>query len=523
MSSKSDQDRGPEAAAVETEATTGPEVVASSESSEVEAEAVVEAPPPAEVPPELPPPVTPAALASEAPKGVGNGRLAAVAVIAALAGGGLGVGGSALMLRGPAADGSAVEARIAALEGKIAEAADVKARLATAEKALGEVKPVDLSSVEGRLAKIEAAPALTLPADAAARLDALEAGAKARLEAARSSVADALATLPPGAQQPALQELAAKIDAALTATREEVAARTAGLDAELRALAGKVQSTTVEDLKSTVASTSERIAAEVDRRNAEIAAALDGLRQRLGGMEALRGEVDGLVGRLGGLESSNKEAKVDRGRIAETIDATRSAAESRVGSVENKLATLEAGAEAARKAQADAVLAVALADLKSAVDGGRPFRGEFEVVKRSAVPGTLALEALESFADKGVPSVTALRDGLPKVVRAMHEADETSRSGEGVLDRLMSHAGQIVRVRPAGESAGTDLGALVSKVEARMTVGDLAGALAAWKALPEGARKVSASWGAALEARVSVDTALAVQTSAVVSKLSQPR
>ena len=80
-----------------------------------------------------------------------------------------------------------------------------------------------------------------------------------------------------------------------------------------------------------------------------------------------------------------------------------------------------------------------------------------------------------------------------------------------------------MRIRPAGDSAGTDLGSLVSRVEARMKAGDLAGALAAWHELPESARKVSADWGAALETRVGVDAALAEQTAAVVAKLSQPR
>ena len=41
--------------------------------------------------------------------------------------------------------------------------------------------------------------------------------------------------------------------------------------------------------------------------------------------------------------------------------------------------------------------------------------------------------------------------------------------------------------------------------------------------LPEGARKTSADWGAALEARVAVDTALATATTAAVSKLSPTR
>lgn len=508
-----------------TETPTEPESVAAPITVEAEAEPKAEdagshgedttKPTPQPVP-EIPPAVTPAAIAAEAPRASGNARLVVATVVAALAGGALGVGGSALLTQGSSKEQASLEAEISTL----------RARLDATEKTVATAKPADLSGLETRLAKIEAAPALTLPADAAQRLTALEDGAKARLEAAKTSVSEALAALPSGAQQPALQDLAAKVDAAIAAAREEAATQTARLDAKLAELSATARAQgagTADELKTAVASTTARIAAEVEKRNAEIAAALEGLRQRLGGVEALRGEVDGLIGRLGGLEVSNKEAKVDRGRIAETIDATLNGAESRVGKVESSLATLQAGAEAARAAQADAVLAVALADLKAAVDAGRPFRAELEVVKRVAPAGGPRLDAVEGLADSGVSSIGRLRDQMPAVLRAMYEAEEASAADDGIFARLKAHAAQIVRVRPVGESAGTDLGAQVSKVEARMVAGDLPGALSTWKALPDKARKASEAWGQALEARVVVDTALAAQMSAVVSKLSQPR
>lgn len=122
-----------------------------------------------------------------------------------------------------------------------------------------------------------------------------------------------------------------------------------------------------------------------------------------------------------------------------------------------------------------------------------------------------------------MPSPTKLRESLPKVARAMAETEESIAADAGFVDRLWGHAARIVRVRPAGETAGESLAAKVSRVEGRMAAGDLAGALAAWKALPEKARAAGAAWGGALEARVAVDTALAAQTAAVVSKLSSPK
>ena len=471
------------------------------------------------------------APAAPAPAASGAGRLIAASVVAALVGGGLGVGGSAFLASRGAGDRGALEAKVTALEAKLADATKAESRLAALEKALAAAKPVDLAPLEQRLADIEKAPALTLPADAAtrlseagARLAALEEAAKARLEAAKTSVADTVAALPKSADTPALADFAAKVDAALAAAREDSATRAAQLDAKIATIVGAAADrATLETLRASVVDTFNRMGTEVDRRTAETVAALDGMRQRLGGIEGLKSEVDGLVGRLGGLETVTKEAKTDRDRVAETLEVTRSKTESRVGSVENKVAALEAGAAEAREAQSRAVLAVALADLKSAVDTGRPFRSELDVVKAASTAAPLDLSPLDGFADKGVPTTAALRDRLHAVTRAMHEAEEATTAGPSWSDRLLAHAGNLVRVRPVGDKGGTDLGALVSRIEARMVAGDLAGALTAWKALPDTARKTSADWGAALEARVAVDTALATATTAAVSKLSPTR
>ncbi len=617
MARKSDKTRGSAAEPGEPDAVTAPpaeeaaanptpvETVEASEAGEV----VVTAPEPIETPVEAAEAVVPAPVETEAvvaetvapeapviepvvepvavppspapvaapPRG-GKGGLVAATVVASVLGGAIGIGGSQYLAErkappsAPATESNArleaLDGRLAAIEGRLGALGDLGGRIGGVEAKVGAMKPTDLSGIESRLAKIEAAPALTLPGDVATRITGLEKAAEERLAAAKTSVGEALAKLPEdtGARA-AIAELAGRVDAAVSAAREASAGEIARLRAELAARQGELNAWTAaiggdidraltatreatvteiarlkgeietrqaeiaarggsvgDDVKAALQGTQERLAAEVERRSAEVAAMVEGLRQRMGGLEGLRGEVDGLIGRLGGLESSNKEAKVDRGRIVETLDATRSATEGRVGSVESKLATLEAGAEAARAAQAEAVFAVALADLKSAVDAGRPFQGEYDVVKRAAPQGTtLSLAAIDPFVATGVPSVTALRDGLPRVVRAMHEAKEAEAAGPGPLDRLMSHAGQLVRVRPAGETAGTDVGALISRLEGRLVAGDLPGALAAWKALPETSRKAAAPWGAALEARVTVDAALAAQTAAVVSKLSQPR
>ncbi len=471
-------------------------------------------------------PVPPPAPTPAAAHGIGGGTLIGGLIVAALAGGVIGIGGARVLA--PQVDallGPAAKAPDPALKAATDRLAALEAKVAADEKKVAETPVVDLAPIEKRIAAIEAAPALKLPADLAARVDTLQKAAEERLAAAKTSVAEGLAKLP-AADGATLADLASRVDAAIAAARESAAAEVAALSARLDATREDLKARGAdggEAAKAALADAATRLAAEVEKQKAEVAAALDGMRQRLGGVEGLRAEVDGLVGRLGGLETSNTEAKADRGRIAESLDQTLEATEGRVGSMESKLAKIEAGAEAATKAQAEAVFAVALADLKSAVDAGRPFGPEWEVVKRAAPEGVPALAPLEAFVATGVPSPTKLREDLPKVARAMVEADEAASAGSGFLDRMMSHAASIVRVRPAGESAGESLSAKVSRIESRLASGDLPAALAAWKALPDGARAVSAKWGAALEARVAVDAALAAQTAGVVSKLSQPK
>lgn len=473
---------------------------------------------------EAPAPEAPAPVVAAAPvrRGIGGGTLAGAVVVASLVGGAIGIATPRLL--GPQVDALVGPTTPAAPSPELKAALDRIAALEAQARAAAD-KPVDLAPLEKRLAALEAAPALKIPADLSARVEALQTAAAERAEAAKTSVAESLAKLP--ADGTALAQLATKVDQAIAAARESSAAEIARLKTELEATRAELAARGTDmgtEAKAALADATGRLSAEAEKRKADLDAAIDGFRKRLSGLEGLRAEVDGIVGRLGGVETSNAEAKADRGRIAETLDQTKFATEGLVGQVETKMAAIEAGAKAAEEAQARAVLAVALADLKSTVDAGRPFAGQLAVARRSAGgTGLPGLAPLDAFADKGVPSVTKLREELPKLARAMADAEEKPAGEESVLDRFTRNALSAVRIRPAGETAGESLSARVSRVEGRMTAGDLPGALAAWKTLPDKARAASASWGSALEARVAVDAALAAETAAVVSKLSAPK
>ena len=485
-------------------------------------------------------------------------------------------------------DLSAIEKRLAALEGsKPATPTDltgVEGRLAKLEAA---VKPNgELAAVEERLARLETVPQVRLPADLADRVAGLEAAAKARAESASASVAGALSGIAAeGASKQALAEMAGQVDRALGSLRESAGAEIAalkarierlggGIDAESRAMVERAgadskalaarlgietqaiadrlaaqTAATVEDLRKRndelARSLTERMNALVAASDAEGRKRLDDLAHAVADKSAalsaaleaelktrgaemaealkkVRGDLDAALGRVSTLETTTKEAGSSGQKMVEKVGEAAAAAETKVGALENRLAGIEAEAEAARKARGEAVVVIALADLKSAVEAGRPFVTEFGVVD-AAARGGVDLAALKPFAEKGVPTVSALRGGWAKASRAAVAAGEIKESGGGVFDRLLSHATDMVKVRQPGDVAGDDVAAAAARVEARLAAADLAGALAAWKALPEASRKASAEWGAALTARVAVDTALAAQIAAVTAKLAQPK
>ena len=486
-----------------------------------------------------------------------------------------------------AVDLSGLEGRLARLETAKPAAPDLsgfEGRLARLETAAKPV--VDLSQVEERLGRLEAVPQVRLPADLADRVAGLEAAAKARSEAAGASVAGSLSGIAAeGASKQALAEMAGQVDRALGSLRENAGAEIAALKARIERLGGGIDAESramVEragaDAKALAARLGMETQAIADRLAAQTASTIEDLRKRnddlargltermnalvaasdvegrkrvedlartfaeksaaassaveselkkrgeetAEALKRLRGDLDAALGRVVTLETATRETGNSGQKMVEKVGEAAAAAETKVGALETRLAGIEAEAEVARKVRGEAVVVIALADLKSAVEAGRPFVTELGVVE-AAARGGVDLAELKPHADKGVPTAIELRAGWAKVTRAAIAAGETKASGGGVLDRLMSNASGMVKVRQSGETSGEDVAALAGRVDARLAAGDLAGALAAWKALPEASRKASADWGAALFARVAVDTALAARLAAVTARLSQPK
>ena len=184
-----------------------------------------------------------------------------------------------------------------------------------------------------------------------------------------------------------------------------------------------------------------------------------------------------------------KEVEALSSRIA-ALERTAKAIEAQLGS----RVVGEGGSDRSLRA-----LLVASA-LNAAVDRGAPYAAELGAAK-AAAPDPKVLAALDPFAKAGVPGTDALARELLALVPALAKAAGTASRDGGILDRLKANAERIVRVRPLDEVAGDDPVAVIQRIEARATQGNLAGAMAEIGKLPAPARALATEWIAKVEAR----------------------
>jgi hypothetical protein len=149
------------------------------------------------------------------------------------------------------------------------------------------------------------------------------------------------------------------------------------------------------------------------------------------------------------------------------------------------------------------VLAAALLDL--AVRHGDPYAALLTTAK-SLAPTPDALKPLEAFAATGVPSPAGLdRDLLTLVPKLSPPAAESPTTGSSIVDRLQAGAAKLVRIERT-DTAGTDRGAIVSRVTAAALRNDFLEARRELNVLAPADRAAAQGWLDKADAR---DAALA--------------
>ncbi|MEM7508815.1 MAG: hypothetical protein AAF415_18970 [Pseudomonadota bacterium] len=322
-------------------------------------------------------------------------------------------------------------------------------------------------------------------------------------------------------------------------TQEEIAAlqaRMSDLDAQSAAVEGLTERLAALEASATdgVAFEEALTAAAEARQTAEAAASdasalRDSQAQIAAQVEGMQGELRALTEALSGEEEGSAvpaelqaalkalQSRVDDLSDATSTFASRDEVQGAIGVIETQIADVAAATEAAKltgsealteaeQAVRGAALRGAAATLASRVNGGLPFAGALAELEE--LSGTTAPDALSDPAAAGLADVAALKAGFPAAARAAIDADRQAGAEGGAGAKIAAWFGSQVSSRPTVETEGEGVGAILSRVEARLNDGALPEALSEAESLPPHAQDAMAGWLSQLGARVEAEAAL---------------
>ncbi len=320
-------------------------------------------------------------------------------------------------------------------------------------------------------------------ADLESRLAAMD---QALAEAGSRAAADA------GALSGQIAELAQRVAAAETAGAEaltvaEAASGAASALAE-RLTAVESENAALRAEQAAVSTALSEAASGAGAGSPELAAAMAALSERI---EKLSARVEQRQG------SADFDARIDgllkRIEAAEaTAAAARSAQDETLGEVSSAIR--------------EASLRAALAALSGRVAGGGPYAAQLGDV--AALAGTPAPEALVLGAESGLATAATLAAAFPPAAQAAVRADVQAQSGGGISAQVFGWLRAQVTGRPTSEQAGDSVGAIVSRVGARIEDGDLDMALAEAETLPDHSQAAMGDWLVRLRGTVAAQAAL---------------
>lgn len=358
-------------------------------------------------------------------------------------------------------------------------APNVEQRLATLEQTLRQRTTTPGGDVAAKLAQTDT------------RLKGLEDQSRAvtALSDAQSKLAATIKSLESRSASPEVVNRLAKLETAL-------AALSAGDKSSPPAAALADKLTELERLVGDATEANKSGAARADRDLAAVKTEANRFGQRL---DALKGDIDE---RLKG--------------TAKAVDLTAVAA--KLTAFEQDLKGFLRG-EGERTSNATRVLlTLEIANLKRAMDRGEAYAAELDAVRKIAGT-TLDLAPLARYSREGAPTLPALAKDFRRVANAAIDA-EAEPADATVLDRLMSGARSIVRVRKAGhDPADTSTEAIVGRMEAALKDGRLREVLDQGKKLPPKAALTTEDWLKKVEARHAVDRSVADIEAALKSSL----
>ena len=393
-----------------------------------------------------------------------------------------------------AAAAAELRPKLAAAEGRLARLAELSdsvnqlgaayAKLAGDTEAMQQElsKPKETSDLGGRIAKLEE----TLATLSAAAANDPASGRLPQLAAITGKLNDIESTF--NNQLAALRNsLAQEIDARVGHIAEASEAAKSGtqrIDRELAAM---------KEDAARLAQHVEALKATENRLDQDLHVAREETASLSGAMQALK---DGVAGQL-----RNVARVQDVNTAIEAIAARVSALDENVQGVVKS--------EENRKTDAERiVLALELGNLRRALDRGGAYAAELAELEKVA-GGKVDLAALEPYKDQGVPTTGELARGFRAAANAVIDA-EAQPPDASVVDRLLTGARSIVRIRRTDHGAeDKSMEAILARMEKGIKDAKLTDALAEAQQLPPKARAAANGWLGRLEARATVDRAIA--------------
>lgn len=186
------------------------------------------------------------------------------------------------------------------------------------------------------------------------------------------------------------------------------------------------------------------------------------------------------------------------------IEKLAAEATARIEGVAQQAATSEEAASATAKVTA---VKVAVSQLQSALDNGGAFEASVANLARVGVdvPAVLA-EAAKA----GVPTLVDLQESYPAAARAALAASVKATSGDGAMDKIGSFFRSQVGARSLEPREGDDADAVLSRAEAALVAGDIAGVNDLISALPDAGQAMMSDWVSGANMRMNAVKAVRV-------------
>ena len=394
-----------------------------------------------------------------------------------------------------AAESAKAKAALDDLMKRVAELDQLKGRVAQLSEGQSQLK----SETDTLATKLTSAPA-----SGAGGADPRIAKMEERLALLSNASADGQAT----SAVPALAALTGKIADLESTMGNQIEALRKNVGAEMDTRMGKAA-----EAAEAARSGTQRI----DREMADVKTETTRNGQR---MEALKADNDRVSETL-------RVVQEETGKLSSGLDALKGDLAARfkgaakpadianaIAPVSSKIATLETSiagvvtAEENRKANAERiVLSLELANLKRVIDRGLGYGEELAQVKKAA-GSRVDLAALEPYKSNGVRTLVELQsDFRPLTHRIIAAANDTGDGG--VMDRLLSGAKSVVRVRKVQHSADDEsVEAVVARMGTALEEGRISDFQTMSKKLPEKAKAPAGELFKQVAARAAVDTAL---------------